>query len=292
MKRTKTARHKEVMTSASGVRVVSHQGSKDFYFYLLNASWPRFFMTLFVIYIAINASFALCYFLTGGIEGMKSANFIMYFFFSVQTFSTVGYGAMYPATTLAHALVVTELGLGIMATAMLTGVFFAKLSQPRAKILFSNVAVVNRRDGKLCLMIRLANERNNEVAEAQAHVSVLKPETTSEGEKMRRLYDLTLARNITPNLMLSWTLIHEIDESSPLYGLDAEIMERDAIAIFVSITGFDTVFAQTVHARKVYIPTSIRFDARYADAIQVIGPGHTRLEYEKLHDFVDLNSAR
>src|SRR5439155_9491677 len=134
------------------------------------------------------------------------------FFSSVQTMATIGYGGMAPIGIYANVLVTIEALVGLLGLAMATGLAFAKLSRPTARVLFSRVAVIAPRDGVRSLMLRMANERANQILEAQVHLALARTETTAEGERVRRLYDLELVRTRTPLFVLTWTVIHPIDE--------------------------------------------------------------------------------
>src|SRR5262249_23589165 len=152
------------------------------------------------------------------IANARPGSFSDAFFFSVQTMATIGYGQMAPATFAAHVLVSVEAFVGLVGFAMVTGITFSKFSRPTARILFSNVAVVTQRDGVPCLMFRMANERGTSIVEAQAHVVLTRSETTLEGEKVRRFYDLKLLRQQNILFALSWTALHPITQESPFSG--------------------------------------------------------------------------
>jgi inward rectifier potassium channel len=261
----------------------------DLYHSLLNAPWPLLLASFAVGYVLLNALFAVAY-LAGGddITNAHPGSFVDSFFFSVQTMATIGYGAMVPRTLYANVLVATEAFLGVVSFALATGIFFAKFSRPTARILFSRVAVVAPRDGRRSLMLRMANERANQVAEAQVHVEFARTETTAEGEQVRRFYDLELVRTRTPIFILSWTVIHPITEASPLFGAtDASLRECEG-EIIVSVMGIDETFSQTIHARYSYVADEIVWDARFADIMSRLPDGRRHVDYTRFHEVIAL----
>src|SRR5258708_15381566 len=190
----------------------------DLYHYLMTSRWSAIFAWILALYLGANCVFAVVYVLDGGIEHARPGNFEAAYFFSVQTMATIGYGRMVPRSTLANAAVTIEALFGLVTLALATGLMFAKFSQPRARVIFSRHAVVSVRDGVPSLMVRLANERATGLVEAQIRLVLVRDETTREGEPVRRFHTLALARSASAVFALSWTVIHPIDESSPLRG--------------------------------------------------------------------------
>jgi inward rectifier potassium channel len=264
----------------------------DLYHSLLNAHWPSLFASFAAYYVLVNALFA-CAYLAGGhdIAHARPGSFADAFFFSVQTMATIGYGTMAPATVYANVLVVLEAFFGVVSFALATGLFFAKFSRPTARVLFSRVAVVAPRDGRLSLMVRLANERANSVAEAQVHVALARTETTAEGERIRRFYDLDLVRTRTPIFILSWTVIHPITESSPLFGATRESLGECEGELIVTVMGIDETFSQTIHARYSYVADEIIWGARFADIMSSLPDGRRHVDYARFHEVIALSST-
>lgn len=255
----------------------------DLYHRVLTMSWPVFLALVLSAYLCANLVFAAIYFtLPNAISNAR--DFWDCFFFSVQTWATIGYGGMAPATRIANVVVVIESLVGIFAVALLTGLFFAKFSRTIARVLFAERAVVSVRNGKRVLMVRAANERGSFIVEANAHLTLLRYETTLEGERMRRLYDLKLVRSTSPFFVLSWTLMHEIDSDSPLFNVDEESFNAEAMRITVSLVGHDSSVGQTIHASQLYQQGDVLFGYRYRDAIHQDALGRTVLDYSKFHD--------
>ena len=278
--------------SVTRVGIASHRAG-DLYHFLLTTSWPALLGLIAVYYLLVNALFAVAYWLgDGGIAQARPGSLTDAFFFSVQTFATIGYGAMAPQSLYAHLLVTLESFVGIMSVAITTGLMFAKFARPTARVLFSNVAVVAMRDGQPALMVRMANERSNMIVEATVRVTVLLTEKTKEGETLRRLHDLDLIRSNTPAFTLTFTAVHPIGEKSPLRGMDAQTLAAQDAQIIVSISGMDDTFAQTVHARRGYKPEEVVFGARFVDILATLRDGGSVVDYTKFNDWVPETPAQ
>src|SRR5438067_1243470 len=188
----------------------------DLYHRALNLTWPRLIGIISAAYIGGNMLFALFYWLLPDSLENASGSYLDAFFFSVQTMATIGYGKMVPHTVFANFMVTAEAFLGLLALAMITGLLFAKFSKPTARVLWSRVAVISQREGVRSLMLRMANERGNQIVEAQLRLVLARNETTKEGEKVRRFHDLALQRERTAIFALTWTAVHPITPASPL----------------------------------------------------------------------------
>ncbi|HEY9598624.1 MAG TPA: ion channel [Cyanophyceae cyanobacterium] len=266
---------------------ISHSHWRDPYHVLLTIDWAKFIGLTVVSYITINTLFALLYLAQeNSIKNARPGSFFDAFSFSVQTMATIGYGAMYPQTDYANILVSIEAFVGLIGVALGTGLAFARFSRPTAKVLFSRVAVITPHNGIPTLIFRVANERRNQIIEAQLGVSLLRNEVTTEGEYMRRFYDLQLVRNQTRNFSLTWTVMHPIDEGSPLYGETPESMTESETDITVTLIGFDETVAQTIHARHYYLAEEILWNMRFADIFSTKRDGRRVIDYNRFHDVI------
>lgn len=255
----------------------------DIYHRLLLLSWPKFFCYLFLTYVCINLIFASLYFASpDSIANIKSGNFFSYFGFSVQTMATIGYGYYYPQTSYAHVLVTIESALSLFLTAVLTGLVFAKFSRPAARVVFSDLLLLIKQNDKDALMMRLGNIRANRVFEGHARITLLKDETTKEGDKIRRLVDLKLLRDETPIFALSWSLFHFIDESSPLFNVSPEEMIKNNWEFIVTFTGLDQDMAQTIVAHSTYSATKLTKARKFVDMINY-DQGTRVIDFSKLN---------
>jgi inward rectifier potassium channel len=257
---------------------------RDFYYFLLATPWPVVLACFAGTYLLVNALFGAAYALFGGVANMPPGSFVDGFFFSVETMGTIGYGEMAPQTRLAHLLVTGESMLSLLGLAVVTGLVFAKFSRPRARVLFSNLAVIAPRDGVLTFMFRVANERANHIVEAQLRVTLLAWETTLEGEPLRRMIDLPLARSQSSAFILTWTALHPILPGSPFYGASRESLVARAVEVLVSLTGLDGTTSQVIHARHSYVADEIRWNERFVDIIEVLPSGKRRLHYGRFHE--------
>ncbi len=256
----------------------------DLYAWLLSARWSVLLVICTVAYVIVNSVFAGLYLLAGDvIINAQPGSFHDAFFFSVQTLSTIGYGAMAPRG-LGNVIVAVECIVGLVSLAMATGIVFAKFARPTARVLFSDKALVQKRDGVPYLVFRLANARGNQIVEASLSVTVILDEVTKEGERIRAIRDLHLRRRTTPAFALSWTAMHPIDEKSPLYGFGPADLEAHDARIQVTLTGIDSIFAQTVHARHAYFCEDIVFDRRFVDVIINHPDGAITLDLTHFHD--------
>ena len=251
----------------------------------MTASWPAFIGGAALVFVGFNAAFAVLYWIGNQpISNVPGAAYIDYLYFSIETLSTAGYGDMHPQTHYGHFIAAVELFTGIFSMSLMTGLIFARFARPNARLLFADNPVISSHDGKPTLMVRFANERHNIIGNATARLWLLRNEVSLEGRPFRRFYELPLVRNEHPALALSWTLYHVIDEESPLYGLDADGLDASNVSLVVVVSGYDVVAAQTVHARRSYDHSDIRFGQRYADILDTSEDGRLRIGHGKFHE--------
>ena len=261
----------------------------DLYHNLIARSWGRLLGLVAFIYLAANLAFAALYSLGGDcVTGARS--FKDLFFFSVQTLSTIGYGTMAPKTTYAHVLVTFQAFGGTLFVAIVTGLVFAKFSRPTARVMWSKNVVLIERHGKRQLQFRMANERANQIVEAQLRVALARTETSPDGERMRRFHDLVLQRDRNVIFVLTWTAIHVIDERSPLHGLTIDEMKAQGVQLIGSLIGLDETFSQQVHARHQYNPEDFVYDMRFADIIGTEPDGARYVDYARFDTLVPMGT--
>ena len=264
---------------------ISHSKWHDPYHALLTISWDKFIVLTMASYVVLNSIFALLYLAQAdSIKNARPGSFFDAFFFSVQTMATIGYGAMYPQTDYANMLVSIEALAGLVGVAMGTALMFARFSRPTAKVLFSRVAVIAPHNGVSTLMFRAANERRNQILEAQIGVSLLRDEITQEGVSIRRFYDLNLLRSQTRSFALSWTVMHQINQDSPLYGATPESLAEAEVDIIITLMGLDETVSQTIHARHSYITEEILFGQRFVDIFTKKSDGRRLVDFTRFHD--------
>ena len=240
-------------------------------------------------YLAINLAFGALFMLApGGVGNLRAGDFWNAFFFSVQTFGTIGYGYMFPRSFAADLIVTVETFVGLVYVAISTGLVFARVSKPTARVSFSAVAVIHAFDGVPTLMFRAANRRSNQILEAEVTVSLARDTHTLEGHSIRRFQELRITRSRSPLFAYSWTVMHPIDETSPLYGQDRGSLRRDRAELIVVLSGLDDRYAQRVHARHSYTADDLVWDKRLADVITLRPDGRRSIDYRRFHDVEDL----
>ncbi len=270
----------------------AHSLRRDTYHLLLTSSWPTVLLAAVTLYLAINLIFALAYMLLpGGSVLLPRVDFADFFFFSVQTLSTVGYGQMYPVSGWGNVVMTLEAITGAFLYALITGVFFARFSYPTARVQFSRVAVIAPHNGVPTLMLRAANHRRSQLLQAQVSLTLLRRERTLEGFEMMRQIDLELSRSRTPFFALTWLIMHPIDEKSPLFGQTEESLKRDDAQIAVLLFGTDETLNQTVHARMVYAPDEVLVDHRFEDVIERDAQGDRVVNLNRLDDTFPLKPS-
>jgi inward rectifier potassium channel len=271
---------REILTQ--GLRPAVFQ---DLYHFFMTVSWPQLFATIAAFFLGFDVLFGYLYYLVPGcIANLNPPGFAGTFFFSVETLATVGYGEMHPQTLYGHVISMIEIFVGLMTMALITGLMFARFSRPRARFLFAANAVVRPIDGKLTLMFRAANARQNVIQEASAQLRMVHDEVTEEGLRMRRITDLPLVRAQHPAFILGWNIMHVIDEGSPLKGRSADSLNAAETVLILSLSGTDVTTGQMLMARKEYPSTAIRWNQSFRDVLEVGDDGTLQVDYRKFND--------
>ncbi len=266
----------------------------DLYHRFLSLNWPCFFLVYSGAFLSINVVFAVAYAVLPGnqFDGMRPESGVAWvlecFFFSVQTFATIGYGHVAPVGIFANLLVTLEAFLGLSSAAIMTGLVFARFARPQARVLFSKNALISSDDGRPCLVFRLANERLNQVVDAHINVAIVLTQTRADGTEFRRLFDMALRRDRSPVFVNTWSVFHYIDDKSVFAGHTPETLMKLRPQIIVSFTGIDETLSQTVHSRNLYLSDSILWNRRFVDILQFRADGHTVLNLKHFHDTLPL----
>lgn len=237
------------------------------YHYLLTLSWPRFFALIAAAFVLINAVFATIYYFLGpatvqGSVGVENP-FLRCFFFSVDTFATIGYGNLSPAGVAAHAVVSFESLFALMTFAVATGMVFARFSRPIANIIYSKNAVIAPYGDGTAFEFRIINGRSNELIDVTARVVLTRFEDNG-GSPLRRYYSLPLERERVAFFPLAWTIVHPIDNASPLYGRTREDLIRSRAEFLILLTATDETFSQIVQSRSSYVAEEVICNVRFA----------------------------
>jgi inward rectifier potassium channel len=261
--------------------------SRNPYLFLVDTSWPKFIVTLLLAYLVVNLIFAEIFILVG-IQNLvgESTNtgvgpFMSAFFFSVHTLTTVGYGDVYPRGMAANWVAAIEAMVGLMGFALATGLLYARFSRPSARIVFSKRVLIAPYQDMTALQFRIANQRTNVLMDLQATVMLMTVER-SNGELRRKFAELTLERDKVYFIPLTWTIVHPIDNSSPLFGLtQADLAQREA-ELLVVVKGFDETFSQQVNTRFSYRYDEIQIGAKFMPAFRVDPQGDLVLELNQI----------
>lgn len=256
---------------------------RDPYHLAVTLTWPQFLAALLTLYLSVNVVFAVLFWLIpGSVAHARPSSFADAFFFSIETLATVGYGEMYPATAYGHVVAATEIVCGLAFTAILTGLTFVRFSRPRAKLVFAANPVVAMHNGKPTLMVRIGNARAAMLLDAAAKLNVLIAETTAEGRQLHRALELRLERAHIPVFPLFWTIMHVLDERSPLHGYDAARAIAANAKVFVTLEAREPTLAAVVHDIRSYEPEDIRFGMRYVDAVTTADDGAPILDLTRI----------
>lgn len=268
----------------------------SWYHTMLELSTFRFLSYLVVGYILINIVFAMIYYLIGvehltGIDKSDPLNeFIDVFFFSSQTFTTVGYGRIAPVGFTASLVATFEAFLGLLTFAIATGLFYGRFSRPRAYLKFSDITVIAPFQDTTALMFRLAPYKNNALTDAEVILSTA-IEVIEEGGAKNKFYRLDTQLSKINTLALNWTVVHKIDENSPFYGFSEDDFKNTNIEIIVHVRAFDEVFSNTVVQRSSYVSREIVYGAKFTTMYYPNKDNQTTvLDLDKINDYqkVDL----
>jgi inward rectifier potassium channel len=292
------------LASAQGSRMMDSNGkfrvkrtgirsilSLSFAHELIQMSWSRFLLVVLLFYILVNTLFAALYYLNGmenfmgGLAGSGPAAFSEAFFFSAQTLTTVGYGRINPAGLIANILASAEALIGLMSFALVTGLLYGRFARPVASLIYSDNVLFSPYQDGTALMLRLANARNNDLAEVQAEITLSL--LVDEGDKaIRKYFTLELERSQVTALPLAWTLVHAIRAESPLLEMTQERLKEMEGEILVTMKGLDTTFSQTVYSRRSFGTDAFVWNARFLPCFHRSENGfETILEMDKLSKF-------
>ena len=251
-------------------------------------SWPRFLRLVALAYLVVNTIFAGLYTVLGPgslratEREMGLGAFGQAFFFSVHTLTTVGYGDLYPLGLASNVVAAAEAAVGLMGFALATGLLFARFSRPNAQFIFSDQMVVAPYGDGHSLQFRIANRRTNVLTDVQADMMLMTVEQDAAGQLRRNFVELKLERKKIFFLALTWTVVHPIDESSPLAGISAADLERLQAEVLILVRGYDDSFTQVVNTRYSYRWEEIRWSARFAPAFDVSPAGHLVLDLDRI----------
>ncbi len=253
----------------------------DIYYGVMEMSWPAFIALSSGVFAALNLLFGLLYaLLPGAISNAAPGSIVDGFFFSVDTLATVGYGGMAPVTRLGHAVASVEILIGLFFSATMTGLIFARFARPRECLMFSRVAVLGRFEGRRALMIRVTTTRARPLVDAVAQLSWLETVEMPGRRPFRRLNPLPLMRDRNPTLSLSWTLVHILEDDSPLL---AALAGEERFMLTLTVSGLDTLLATQTTGGARYLRDDVLIDHEFVDVMSEDG-GVIHLDLHRFHD--------
>ena len=255
----------------------------DPYHIALTMRWPGFFGACLAIYLALNLAFAVLYDLVPHcIADVPPGSLANAFFFSIETLATVGYGVMAPQSMYGHIVASVELTTGLVFTALFTGLIFVRFSRIKAKIIFAKTVVVARHEGVPTLMIRLGYDRAGFLGDAEARVTFMRLLQTAEGNVFRQSDELKLVRSRLALMVLTWTLMHEIDETSPFWGFTPESLITADARLIVTIRARNHAAGAEVFDMFLYNPKDVAFGMIYQDVVNADATGKIQADLRKL----------
>ena len=270
--------------------------TSSFYHFFITISWLHFFILIIFWFILINLVFTIIYFLLGSnhLVGMQYKtpfeHFMEVYFFSAQTLTTVGYGRVNPVGILTNIVSSFQALAGLLSFAVFTGLIYAKFSKPRSFLLFTNHALFSPYKNGYALMFRFANKLKYSIINVKVQVTLSIIETDEAGNKNRNFYSpINLERDHIQFFPGSWTIVHQINENSPIYGLTWEQIKESHIEIFILVSGFDESFDEQVHAKKSYHISEIVWGAKFTKIITTDNLGRTAVDLSKLDLFERVN---
>jgi inward rectifier potassium channel len=257
------------------------------YLYMISTSWPRFLLDVFAGYLLMNVIFALIYW-AAGVEHLRGAEaptaarrLLNAFFFSAHTLTTVGYGSISPEGALVNSIAALEALCGLMTFALATGLLFGRFSKPAARLAFSERMIVAPYKDVTSLQFRIANRRSNNLMELEAQMLLVTVEMVN-GQFQRKYAALALERPSVLFLPITWTIVHPVDEASPIYGKSAKDLAALQAEFLVLVKGFDDTFYQTLHTRHSYRHDEMIWGARFDPAFTIDADGDLILEVDRL----------
>lgn len=260
----------------------------DLYTYLIDIPWSKFLGYVLLGYMLINTLFAFLYMMIGIQEfristGSFSEDFIRLFFFSAQTITTVGYGAIAPKGLLAGVLSSFEALIGLMSFSFITGLLYGRFSKPKAKIKFSKHILVREFEGQRALMFRVMNKRANLMIRPQLEALINMTEKDEKGEFTRQFYQLILERNKIMYLPTMWTLVHKINKDSPLFKYSNEELLKLEVEIYILMDYYEEAYNQNLYQLHSYDFSELKVDYKFGPSYTFNNDGFTVIDHDLLN---------
>lgn len=267
-------------------------GLKDFYKYLIDVHWLVFFLILIGSFILLNLIFASIYLLIGSeqIGGMNDdiPEFISAFFFSAQTFTTVGYGALYPVGIAINFVATFESFLGLLSFAISTGLLWGRFSKPSLKIAFSKNVIITPFEESMALMFKMVNERQNVLLNTKVKCILIMDKGLGQTAFDKDYFNLKLETDQVNFFPLTWTLVHKIDDNSPLKGMEINDLKKRNAEVIILVETFDETFSLTIHQKHSYGGNQWLDNVQFARNFEANGKGQIELNVKDINRFTSL----
>jgi len=287
---TVSEKSKRIINKDGSFNVIRVGEKKSLFHILVTMTWPRFALVIISFYVVLNILFASLYVLVDfdgiGVTADYEVHnrFMIASFFSAQTLTTVGYGTLYPLNSVISALAATEALFGLMSFAIFTGLMYGRFSRPSHSIRFSkNLLHAPYKQGH-ALMFRIANERNYDLTELEARL-LMSIVVNDNGKESRKYQNLEVENSKVTYFPLNWTIVHYVDEKSPLFGLTKDDFAASQVEWLVMIKGYNLSATQVVHARSSYTLGELVWNAKFKIPYQIREDGITLFELDKIDEF-------
>jgi inward rectifier potassium channel len=274
------------------IRKGSRHGIRDVFRYLTEISWWKFFGLLFSSYVLINLIFTVIYMACGlenitNVQGDYVHEFMQALYFSVQTFTTVGYGLMAPKTDSVAIVAGIEAFVGLLSFALATGLLYGRFSRPTSRLLYSDQILYSKYQEGYSLKLKFVNERESVLLDVEAKLIMTTDQLMENGFVNKRYYELPLEISRVDMMPFSWTLVHKIDEKSPLSKLSKDKLESRSPEFLVLVKGFTEVFGRNIHSRKSYTFDDIVWNKNFARIFKPNYEGIIEIDVRKINELED-----
>ena len=266
-------------------------GNFYLYHWLITTSWSHYWIIVFGFYGVMNIIFASVYYfigidqLSGAQASTPALQFMHCFFFSAQSFTTVGYGGIFPVGRLANFVATLEAFTGLMTFALATGTLYGRFSRPVSRIKYSRNIIFSPYKDITGLQFMVANEMSSSLMEMEARVNIGWYEDDGTGKMIRRFAQVNLEIDKISLFPTSWILNHPIDEESILYGRSFEEIKKMDPEVYVLLKGFDDVFSQTIYSRHSYMVDDFIYGAKFRRPWVINDEGRIVMDLTKVGDY-------
>jgi inward rectifier potassium channel len=274
------------------IKTGTYRGFRDIFKYLVEISWTKFFLILFSAYILMNIIFTLIYLLCGldsiaGIEQREGPPFLQAFFFSVQTFTTVGYGTLAPLTIASQSVAAVEAFVGFLSFSLATGLLYGRFSRPQSKLIFAENLAYSKFEDGYSLKFKMTNKRDIVLQDVEAKIIVMFNQKDEAGEMTRQFFMLPLTLPTVQIMALTWTIVHKIDEESPFWHKTKEDITTMDPEFLVLVNAFDEIYSERTRARQSYLAEDIVWNRNFATIFKSRDDGKVEMDVRDINKTID-----